>query len=331
MIPCLHGLFISFIRLVLVIFICGCFTTAAFASGGKDSARVEQMRNTNILFNQIYRENLPAAFYGNEYGNPTHDLLTADIIPNVVLFSSSRSRFFFVVTPRIQIRLLSEYHSPVKSPSYMPGGSLYTRVNNDETHPKFLSLSYSHHSNGQEGSTLDPDGNFNRENGKFTTNFYQLNYYFGKRHITDTVARSQSAFIGMEIHSGLFNKGYSHQLTGKYGFVRTNGSWFYDFMGDRHDHADHYLTHHRLRFDFTYIWDKLYDYPAGDLRKRLNVSLRYYYQFGFMENVALMVGGGYRGQDPYNIYFQDNYPYVAIGIASGVSFDTHKKRHYNTQ
>ncbi|MDB5152871.1 MAG: hypothetical protein JWR54_1622 [Mucilaginibacter sp.] len=328
--PRLHSLFKLVTGLFLLSFSCCCILSNGFASGRKDSVIIAQYRTTNTYFNQVYRENLPAAFYGNEYGNPTHDLLTADINPNVILLSSAHSRFFIVLAPRIQMRLLSEYHSPVKSPSYMPGASIFTRVNNDDMHPKFLSLSYSHHSNGQEGLTLDHDGVFNRDDGKFTTNFYTLNYYFGKRYITDVQAKSQSAFVGLEVHSGLFGLGYSKQLKGKYGFVRTNGSWFYDIMRDRRNTSDHYLNHQRLRFDLTYIWDRLYDYSIVKVQKRLNVSVKYYYQFGFMENVALMVGAGYRGQDPYNIYFQDSYPYVAIGLASGVSFDIRKRRHYNT-
>lgn len=268
------------------------------------------------------------AFYGNEYGNPTHDLLTADIVPNVVLLNTSRSRFFFVITPRVMLRLFSEYHSPVRSPSYMPGASVYTRLNNDDTHPRFLSLSYSHHSNGQEGQTLDTNGNFNQHDGKFTTNFYTLNYYFGKRNMNDTIAKSHYSFIGLEVHSGLFNLGYSRQLTGKYGFIRTNGSYFYDFMRDKYGLVDHYLTHYRIRFDFTYILDKVYNYDIVDWHKRLNISLKYYYQFGFMENVAFTIAGGYRGQDPYNIFFQNSYPYIAVGVASGVSFDLRKKNRY---
>lgn len=327
--PYLNGLFRGATGLTTFLVSC-CLISNARASDGKDSAKMVQIHTTNSYFNQIYRENLPAAFYGNEYGNPTHDLLTGDIIPNVILLSSVHSRFFFVVTPRVQIRLLSEYHSPVKSPSYMPGASLFTRLNDDDSHPKFLSLSYSHHSNGQEGPTIDSLGHFNREDGKFTTNFYQLNYYFGKRRITDTTSKYHSAFIGLEVHSGEFNLGFSHQLAGKYGFIRTNGSYFYDFMADRHGQSDHYLSHQRLRFDFTYIWDKLYDYTITDVHKRLNVSLKYYYQFGFMDNVAIMIGCGYRGQDPYNIYFQDSYPYVAIGLASGASFEMRKKKHFNT-
>ncbi|HVS94414.1 MAG TPA: hypothetical protein VHE59_20390 [Mucilaginibacter sp.] len=296
-------------------------------NSGKDSTtRAEKKQYTNAAFDQVYRENLLPAFYGNEYGQPDNNLLVADVIPNVVILNTAKSRFFFVVTPRIQLRLLQGYHSPVKSPSYMPGGTLFSRLNSDENHPKFMSLSYSHHSNGQEGQTLDSAGNFNHD-GKFTTNFYSLNYYFGKRSMTATAGSSQYASVGLEIHTGLFGKGYSQQLKNKYGFIRTNASWMYDIMHDKTASHDHYLGHQRIRFDLMYIWDKVYDYPVYDWHKRMNISIKYYYQFGFMENVAATVQVGYRGQDPYNIYFQQSYPYIGIGLASGVSFDMHKRHH----
>ncbi len=321
------------LRFFLALFCCFYFAGDGWASsgitpGGRDSTKIAANRNINTAFNDIYRQNLLPAFYGNEYGNAVRNLLTADIVPNIVLLNSSKSRFFFVATARVQLRLLSEYHSPVVSPSYMPGATIYTRLNNDDTRPRFLSLGYSHHSNGQEGQTLDSDGDFNRTDGKFTTNFYTLNYYFGTRHATDTIARSRYSFIGLEVHSGLFKLGYSKQLTGKYGFIRTNGSWMYDIMKDSRNQADHYLEHQRLRFDFTYILDKVYDYSIDNWHKRLNFSVKYYYQFGFMENVAFMIGAGYRGQDPYNIFFQDSYSFIDIGVASGVSFDLRKKHHY---
>jgi hypothetical protein len=44
-----------------------------------------------------------------------------------------------------------------------------------------------------------------------------------------------------------------------------------------------------------------------------------------MQGTALMVGGGYRGQDDYNQSFQDSYGYVTVGIAANLSFGFHKK------
>jgi len=295
-------------------------------SSGRDTTKIAKRQYVNKAFDQVYRENLIPAFYGNEYGERDNNLLVADLTPNVVILNSAKSRFFFVITPRIQLRLLQRYHSPVKSPSYMPGGSLFTRLNNDYNHPSFLSLSYSHHSNGQEGPTLDSAGNFNHD-GKFTTNFYSLNFFFGKRNMMERTGSSKYAMIGLEVHTGLFNMGYSKQLTGKYGFIRTNGMWMYDSMKDGRGLHDHYLIHQRIRFDLMYIWDKMYNYAVTDWEKRLNISAKYYYQFGFMENVALTLQVGYRGQDPYNNYFQNSFPFFAMGVASGVSLDTHKSHH----
>jgi len=101
----------------------------------------------------------------------------------------------------------------------------------------------------------------------------------------------------------------------------------YDLMHDRHNTSDMYQNHQRLQAQFTYILDQDYDYQITDLRKRLNISLKYYYQFGFMGNVAFTIGAGYRGQDDYNIYFQDSYAYMAVGVAYGVSFDLQKRHH----
>jgi hypothetical protein len=317
--------------------LCFCCSTLCFyflfsgesalgSSANHDSTKTANWQYVNKAFSQIYRENLVPAFYGNEYGEPDNNLLVADITPNVVILNTAKSRFFFVITPRIQLRLLQGYHSPVKSPSYMPGGSLFTRLNNDYNHPAFLSLNYSHHSNGQEGPTLDSAGHFNHD-GKFTTNFYSLNFFFGNRHMREKTGSSRYVMIGLEVHTGLFNIGYSRQLTNKYGFIRTNGMWMYDSMKDRSGSHDHYLIHQRIRFDMMYIWDKTYNYAVTDWRKRMNISAKYYYQFGFMENVALILEVGYRGQDSYNNYFENSFPFFGLGVASGVSLDTHKSHH----
>jgi hypothetical protein len=321
----------TLILLGLLLFFC-CSSIQSFARGDEvtDTAKNTPNQLNNQAYHGIYRQNIAPGFFGNEYGDPLRNLLVADLNPNVILFNSKNSRFFFLFSPRVRLRLLSAYHSPVKSPSYMPGGTLFFRFTDDIKHPKFFSLGYSHHSNGQEGATLDSAGNFNRDNGKFTTNFYSLNYYFGKRNVSDTVARSQYAYVGIELHTGLFNTGFSQQLSGKYGFVRANGSWMYDLISDRHNTSDLYQNHQRLQAQFTYILDKDYDYSITNVQKRLNLALKYYYQFGFMDNVALNVTAGYRGQDDYNIYFQDSYAYVSVGVAYGVSFDLQKKRHPHT-
>jgi hypothetical protein len=81
-----------------------------------------QKQQLNADYNTIYRENLPTLFLGNAYGGAEKTLLVTDINPNVVVFATRKSRFFFVFLPWVSLRLLSAYKSPVRSQSYMPGG-----------------------------------------------------------------------------------------------------------------------------------------------------------------------------------------------------------------
>ncbi len=311
-------IFLSFLMLI---------SYSAFATVDTLNKSTSYTQNVNASFIQTFRQNTRPAFFGNEYGNPIKDLLVADLMVNFAVFHNERSRFYFVFNPRVKLRLLAGYKSPVKSPSYMPGGTLYGRLNADTLHPKFFTLSYSHQPNGQRGPALNPNGSFNRDSGKFTTNYYTLYYNFGNQIIRGNAIKSLNAELGLEVHAGLFNTGYSIELKDKYGFVRTNGSLQYNLLNlGKHENRDarQLASQQRLLFELSYIMDKFDNYSFTAVNKRLLVSCKYYYQFKFMENTALMAGLGYRGQDDYNIYFQDSYAYFTVGIAAGISFDWHR-------
>lgn len=281
-------------------------------------------RILNRDFNSVYQQNLRTSFFGQEYFQRQKTKLDADIVANFVIFNTPKSRFFFNAFTRIKIRLLATRGAPVKSPSYMPGGILYTRVNNDPFNPKFLSLGYTHHSNGVRGPTLLADGSFNVDSGKFSTNFYTLNYTIGRR--TDKPDRIINRYttLGIEMHSGLFNKGVAEGLAGRYGFVRINGTYLLNLAKRDADpiKTDRWIFNNwqRIQLDFNYIADKYNDYNAFSLKKRLNVSLKYYYHLPFLKDVSVMAGGGYRAQDDYNFSFQQSYGYMTVGLASGLSF-----------
>ncbi|TSD64635.1 hypothetical protein FFF34_012060 [Inquilinus sp. KBS0705] len=281
-------------------------------------------RRINRDFNNIYLQNLRPSFFGQELFQPLKTMLVGDITANFVMFNTPKSRFFFDVEARVKLRLLSARGAPVKSPSYMPNGTLYYRVNRDTYKPQYLSLSYTHHSNGIRGPTVMPDGSFNRDSGKFSTNFYTLTYVNGKRVDHSKIITDQYRSLALEVHSGLFGTGAAYGLPGKYGWIRLNGGYIYNIAKKYPDAVDPKQqvvnNWQRLQFDFTYIADKYNGYNALNLKKRLNVSLKYYYQFPFMQNVSFLVGGGYRGQDDYNIFFEDSYAYMQFGVASGLSF-----------
>ncbi|MBW4890223.1 hypothetical protein KXQ82_10870 [Mucilaginibacter sp. HMF5004] len=281
-------------------------------------------RMINQRFDEIYLQNARVATFGNEYGHPVPTQLVADLTGNFVLFSTPKSRFGFIFNPRVKLRLLSTQGAPVKSPSYMPGGTLYYRLNRDYNRASFLSLAYSHHSNGVRGPTLNANDTFNTDSGKFTTNFYTIAYTNGHRQYHDKLISDRYETLGLELHAALIGQGYTPPLKDKYGFVRLNGSWMYNLSRARPDDIDPkskvYDNWMRLHIEFMYILDTYANYSLTNVQKRLNISAMYYYQLPFMQNMALMLGGGYRGQDDYNMSFQDSYGYLSVGVAAGVSF-----------
>jgi len=281
----------------------------------------------NKKFNEIYNQNLLPASFGNEYFDPRKTLLVSDLVANLVILNTPELPFYFVFTPQVNLRLFAAHGSPVKSPSYMPGGTLYFRLNRNVYRPEFFTASYTHHSNGIEGPTLNPNGAFNIDSGKFTTNFYTLTYHRGKRIDAENVIIDRYDALGVELHSALVGLGYAHGLGGHYGFVRVNGNWMYNIARAYSDPIDKakkvFKNWQRIQLDFEYIADKYDEYNNFDFKKRLNVNVKYYYQLPFMQNGAFLVGAGYRGQDNYNIFFQDSYPYFLIGCALGLSFEFH--------
>jgi hypothetical protein len=302
-----------------LIFFCGYVAGAQTIDGAKT-----QRYLTNQAFNDIYTQNLKPATFGNEYGGPSKTLLTSDLAANFVLVNTPKLPFYFVAMPEISIRLFSERGSPVKSPSYMPGFALYFRANNDSYHPKFFSVAYNHHSNGIEGPTFNSNGTLNVDSGKFTTNFYTVMFYAGTRIDKKDIIVNSYLSGGAELHAGLIGEGHAAGLDGRYGWVRIKGRWLYSLAKKYDDAIDtHKKNYHdwmRLQLDLQYIADKYDGHSLGNVKKRLNAGLKYYYQLPFMQNTALMAGAGYRGQDEYNIYYQDSYAYLTFGLSAGLSF-----------
>jgi hypothetical protein len=289
-----------------------------------------QTRVLNQNYDNIYLQNARVSTFGNEYGGPIPTQLVADLTGNFVLFATPKSRFAFIFNPRVKLRLLATQGAPVKSPSYMPGGTLYFRLNRNDHEPSFMSLSYSHHSNGVRGPTLNPNGTFNLDSGKFTTNFYTIAYTNGKRVDRGNIITNRYQTLGLELHAGLINLGVAEALKGQYGFVRLNGTWMYNLARARPNPIDRAKTNYnnwmRMQVEFQYIMDDYANYAITNVSKRLNIAAIYYYQFPFMQNVALMAGGGRRGQDDYNIFFQNSYWYLTAGVAAGVSFGFHHEK-----
>jgi hypothetical protein len=314
-------------NIIILFFLFFCLLTT-ISSAQKIDTATQHKRIINRDFNDIYTQNLKLSTFGNDYGGPNKTMLISDLVGNFVLVNTPKLPFFVVATPEISIRLFSAFGSPVKSPSYMPGFAIYFRANSDQYHPKFFSVGYNHHSNGIEGPTANANGTINVDSGKFTTNFYTFIYHTGTRTDKENLIINNYQSAGLELHAGLIGLGYAHALAGRYGWVRAKGNWTYSLAKKYDDPIDpnkkEFHDWMRVQLDLQYIMDKYNGYSLGEVKKRMNVSLKYYYQLPFMQNVAFMAGGGYRGQDEYNIYFQDSYAYFIFGLSAGLSFGTRR-------
>jgi hypothetical protein len=238
------------------------------------------------------------------------------------------------LTPRYKVRifrdneLLGDSSSAVRTPSYMPGGSIYVRLkpmDDAQRNIYYSSLSVFHHSNGQDGDEF-VDGRINTYNGNFSTNYFEPAFHFRKRNKFIDVIRRDTVFhqpddyfdfygrIGYEIH---FNT--TDTLKSSYGTQRLNitlGLVEVIKRTDKFENTPYYRERNRLVFNSTLITGPR-DRSFSSIKKRLNFDLSYYLRILSSPNTALFTSAGYYGSDPYNIYYMDSYWFVRAGLSFG--------------
>jgi len=212
----------------------------------------------------------------------------------------------------------------VRTPSYQPNIRLYYRLNNDLPAYRYLELNVFHHSNGQDQPSLI-NGEWNTYNGNFSTNFIRLGYNWGHHDLGDM----RHAGIFLQQHFGI--PGALEQdgnLDGVYGQTRLQVEYLYRVISrisypDPVTNTEGFaLYKEKFRFypSLSYILAGLKDVGAFDVSRRLNMELSSYYSFKSWKRAALFLTLGYYGEDPYNIYFNQNYGFVRFGIATGHMF-----------
>lgn len=282
---------------------------------------------------------------GCELGPPNAPyILSADVIPQFVL-GGTWTRFTAHLTPRYKVRILRKESSPVHTPSFMPGATVFypiKRIKPGDLKIKYLSVSFFHHSNGQDGAEFNDDGTINTVNGNFSTNYFEPALHFRQRYnnaaaqkkneddfICDdgsTGYREVYARTGMEIYINT-----TKELRSSYGNVRLNltGGYIWvskycDFITESKDGkkrkkqvGDSYLREKfRIVSNITLIGGDR-DQGLSDFAHRINADIQGYYRIPSSPNSSLFVGVGYVGSDTYNIYYQDNYFMVRAGLALG--------------
>lgn len=291
--------------------------------------------------------------FGENFSNY---ILTAQVEPHFFLFGESNTKFAIDFYFGIDVRILRENSLPVRTPSTRPGGTFYYRTNfiPDSSVFDYITFQVMHHSNGQDGCALngysyDANNNciqdrnllpgesiFNQYNGSFSTNFIEIGYNLSRQRSNVNVRRlsnyvfpfKRNTYTGGNILN-YFYVGYQHHfgniepaLRGRYGLHKlifkykriSSTRWINSDVSQ--SEADRLLI--RLSSNISKI-DKL---PNFNFYNRFALDLKYYFTWRKVssKSTAFFLMAGYKGQDEYNIYLEDDFLYAGFGLSVGNLF-----------
>lgn len=243
-------------------------------------------------------------------GNQPHLVFEGNIAPAFSLVTPGKN-LALVMTPKVVMRMFAENSVPVKTPSYMPRVTAYlfaepTVKNVRDSTASFMFLTLSHHSNGQSGPFLNPDGSVNHETGNFSTNFLEYGAVTGGAlgaNATLTV-RSSVEWHPKAWYDDSSNVHYSH--------LRPHVGFNFSHRGAHNGNAEWNAV--SLDVAITYL--------AGDVavpfhgRGRFPLMTNVIYRPSWAREIAWLLSG-YWGQDYYNTYFDQSRSMVRIGVSAG--------------
>jgi len=264
-----------------------------------------------ISFLPIYKANRDMSYTSpkGELGAPIKFVLIGKLTTSYFLLAPTHSRFAFALIPEFIVKVIDERSAGVRTPSLKLGGIFYYQINKDKEDYKYASFRFTHHSNGQDGEALNPDGSINTRTGNFSTNYLTASFHFGTRRALNV--RSVYQFnneAGFEWHRWF---DYEKALEYDYGFTRLNYTVsIRKFVYKRETW--------RLNAGLSYAINMMAEYKIASVKKRLNTESSFHYSFPFMHKSFLMAAAGYYGEDPYNIYYRNKYAYLRFGVSSAL-------------
>ncbi len=270
--------------------------------------------STNQFFKPIYNANTDISYLCpmGEFGSQDRYIFSTEFTSNFFIFEPPNKPYGVSISPTIRIRMFRNdfrnHSNSVRTPSYMVKARLFYALPSTMSEQRYIEMHYVHHSNGQDGSFLNPDGSVNTYNGSFGTNYSYLSYNKEKKgYKKQNVMR-----YGFEWHYPFIF--HAPGLIQNYGFSRLHVEGIYK----KNTNNDFLKPLERWRFQWktSYAINKLKNYNFLQWQRRLNIDCA----ISFWPNTTLgksgfYLGFGYYGEDPYNIYFDNRYPFVRAGFS----------------
>ena len=279
-------------------------------------------------------------------------ILTADIKPYFYLFDQEHRNWSLAAVPRFNIRMLNEFSKPVRTPSYMPGLVGELKIAKGWLKSDFVGarLSVFHHSNGLNDTInkntphdmeFDETKFFNRFDGGFSTNYIELGLSFTQRNKQSRSPRNfiTKSAINLLNGQGISEKatinsianyyfalrhnpciGINPELPGRYPITQFVGQ--YQIVNALLKPNNFLREYERIEFNFEANLSPMDKTPNFKFINRFNISATYYLSPKFFGKASgsFFFEVGYKGQDDYNIYLEDNFYYTKLGVAFGPKY-----------
>lgn len=246
--------------------------------------------------------------FPTDIGNLEPLMFEANVNPSFVVRKRKDSRLMAVLTAQITIRMYNEDSYPVKTPSYIPQISAYYLVGaKNSADQSTIFVKMGHHSNGQDGSFYDADGNINLQAGNFATNFFEMGWV--KTDYSSNLKAEKIFKTSLEVHPRSW---MLQELHGQYSGLRWHNSFLAYKLPLKMGPRGSIKANFSLKAETIWSLDSLNDWDTFNI-KRLNASLTFYYHPKFLEDIGFFVRY-YHGMDYYNIYFQHRLDVVRFGI-----------------
>ncbi|TDG35218.1 hypothetical protein EZJ43_14875 [Pedobacter changchengzhani] len=307
--------------MLLFLSLCSQFVVAQNVD--QDSLQIIR-QSANKEYINVYKENADFSYTSpkGELGAPSKYVINGRLTGTFMLYGSYKSPVAFSLLSDYTVRVREEFSAGVRTPSYRFGGIFYARLNPDPTNYKYGELAFTHHSNGQDGDAINPDGTINTKTGNFNANSLTLSYRFG--HFTSNSLGQDYYSINQRVGFQWYKFfRYEPALDRGYGFTRLLYNFSLRKYGEiekKMKGKDSFTSEKeiwRINTEVSYAINKIPSKNLVNISKRLNAEVNFNYSFPFMNNVFLMAAVGYYGEDNYNIYFQDHYGYLRLGLSSG--------------
>lgn len=218
------------------------------------------------------------------------------------------TRFAVDLSYKMVLRMLHTKSSPINTPSYRPSVTIYSLLKQNADSSNILgSLSFNHHSNGQDNSFYTSDGSVNVVNGNFSTNYIQA----GLIKQSNKKGSSKYYSIAWEQH---LNIDRSTELNDCYGFSRLH----LNYQSEAKDLSKIIRTIKEKNFvqinvNNEWIFGKMCGAKTTDINKRMITSALLTYKPACVNGFSFFAQY-YRGQDYYNINFVNSLSFVRFGV-----------------